>query len=103
MLAFWIEADAFMRHMNRVLVGTMLEVAGGRRTLEDFVALLDGAPRARGGPDRAAARALPRRRRLRRRYALDDRLEAAEEHPLRVERQRRHVAVQALVGQDRAC
>ena len=30
---FWIEADAFMRHMNRVLVGTMLEVAGGRRAL----------------------------------------------------------------------
>ena len=26
-LEFWIEADAFMRQMNRVLVGTMLEVA----------------------------------------------------------------------------
>jgi tRNA pseudouridine38-40 synthase len=48
-LAFWIEADAFMRNMNRVLVGTMLEVAGGRRSPEDFVALLDGAPRARAG------------------------------------------------------
>ena len=33
-LEFWITADAFMRHMNRVLVGTMLEVAraGGRST-----------------------------------------------------------------------
>ncbi|MBV9810816.1 MAG: tRNA pseudouridine synthase A, partial [Solirubrobacterales bacterium] len=29
-LEFWIEADAFMRQMNRVLVGTMLEVASGR-------------------------------------------------------------------------
>jgi tRNA pseudouridine38-40 synthase len=48
-LAFWIEADAFVRHMNRVLVGTMLEVAGGRRSVEDFAALLDGAPRARAG------------------------------------------------------
>jgi tRNA pseudouridine38-40 synthase len=48
-LAFWIEADAFMRNMNRVLVGTMLEVACGRRAVEDFVALLDGAPRARAG------------------------------------------------------
>jgi tRNA pseudouridine38-40 synthase len=48
-LAFWIEADAFLRNMNRVLVGTMLEVAGGRRSLADFVALLDGAPRARAG------------------------------------------------------
>jgi tRNA pseudouridine38-40 synthase len=31
--AFWIEADAFMRNMVRVLVGTMLEVASGRRLL----------------------------------------------------------------------
>jgi tRNA pseudouridine38-40 synthase len=50
LLEFWIEADTFMRHMNRVLVGTMLEVAGGRRTLEDFTALLRGAPRAAAGP-----------------------------------------------------
>jgi tRNA pseudouridine38-40 synthase len=46
---FWIEADAFMRHMNRVLVGTMLEVASGRRSVADFVALLDGAPRSAAG------------------------------------------------------
>ena len=39
----------FMRNMVRVLVGTMLEVAGGRRTLEDFASLLDGAPRERAG------------------------------------------------------
>jgi tRNA pseudouridine38-40 synthase len=49
-LEFWIEADAFMRHMNRVLVGTMLEVAGGRRSVEEFVALLEGRPRADAGP-----------------------------------------------------
>jgi tRNA pseudouridine38-40 synthase len=48
-LAFWIEADAFMRNMNRVLVGTMLEVASRRRGVEDFVALLEGAPRSRAG------------------------------------------------------
>ena len=48
-LTFAIEADAFMRHMVRVLVGTMLEVAGGRRTVEDFGALLGGAPRDRAG------------------------------------------------------
>ena len=48
-LEFWIEADTFMRHMNRVLVGTMLEVAGGRRTVEDFAALLEGRPRAEAG------------------------------------------------------
>jgi len=36
--------------MNRALVGTMLEVAGGRRSVEDFAALLDGRPRADAGP-----------------------------------------------------
>jgi tRNA pseudouridine38-40 synthase len=46
---FWIEADAFMRQMNRVLVGTMLEVAGGRRSVESFVRLLRGRPRAEAG------------------------------------------------------
>jgi tRNA pseudouridine38-40 synthase len=46
---FWIEADAFMRNMVRVLVGTMLEVAGGRRELDDFQRLLEGAPRESAG------------------------------------------------------
>jgi tRNA pseudouridine38-40 synthase len=48
-LEFWIEADAFMRKMNRVLVGTMLEVANGRRQLDEFVALLEGRPRSDAG------------------------------------------------------
>jgi tRNA pseudouridine38-40 synthase len=47
---FHIEADAFMRSMVRVLVGTMLQVACGRRTPEQFVSLLDGRPRAEAGP-----------------------------------------------------
>jgi tRNA pseudouridine38-40 synthase len=50
LLELWIEADAFMRHMNRVLVGTMLEVAGGRRTVDGFRALLAGAERRQAGP-----------------------------------------------------
>lgn len=49
LLELWIEADAFMRHMVRVLAGTMLEVAGGRRTLSDFEALLGGVPREHAG------------------------------------------------------
>lgn len=49
LLVFRIEADSFLRHMNRVLMGTMLEVAGGHRTVESFVALLDGAPRSAAG------------------------------------------------------
>jgi tRNA pseudouridine38-40 synthase len=48
-LEFSIEADTFMRHMNRVLVGTMLEVAGGRRPVEGFTRLLAGRPRAEAG------------------------------------------------------
>ncbi len=50
LLEFWIEADMFMRHMNRVLVGTMLEVSSGRRTLSiEFKGLLEGRPRAEAG------------------------------------------------------
>jgi tRNA pseudouridine38-40 synthase len=56
-LELWIEADAFMRNMVRVLVGTMLEVASGRRSFEDFQSLLDGAPRERAG-DTAQAHGL---------------------------------------------
>jgi len=40
-----------------VLVGTMLEVATGRRALEDFEALLTGRPRSDAGPT-APARGL---------------------------------------------
>ncbi|MGH2978065.1 MAG: tRNA pseudouridine(38-40) synthase TruA [Solirubrobacterales bacterium] len=49
-LEFWIEADTFMRHMVRVLVGTMLEIAGGRRDVQSLAGLLAGAPRASAGP-----------------------------------------------------
>jgi tRNA pseudouridine38-40 synthase len=45
-LAFWIEADTFMRHMVRVLVGTMLAVARGRSDPGAFARLLEGAPRS---------------------------------------------------------
>ena len=49
LLEFWIEADAFMRHMVRILIGTMLEVANGGRGAEDFQELLRGVPRERAG------------------------------------------------------
>ena len=44
-LAFWIEADTFMRHMVRILVGTMLEGLEPDR----FAALLVGRPRSDAG------------------------------------------------------
>ncbi len=50
LLEFWVEADTFMRHMNRVLVGTMLEVSAGRRTVEEFARLLEGRLRPEAGP-----------------------------------------------------
>jgi tRNA pseudouridine38-40 synthase len=46
---FWVEAETFMRHMVRILVGTMLEVAGGRRGQDDFARLLTGRPRLDAG------------------------------------------------------
>ena len=54
-----------MRQMNRALVGTMLEVARGRRSVAEFAALLKGRPRSEAGADAAAARAVPRRGLLR--------------------------------------
>ena len=49
LLEFWIEADMFLRHMNRVLVGTMLDVARGWMELEAFERLLGGRPRSEAG------------------------------------------------------
>jgi tRNA pseudouridine38-40 synthase len=48
-VSFQITADAFMRNMVRVLVGTQLEVASGRRSVTGFEALLKGAPRSSAG------------------------------------------------------
>lgn len=48
-----IEADAFLRHMVRVLVGSMLLVGRGHWDVPRFVRLLDGLPRAAAGPTAA--------------------------------------------------
>lgn len=45
-----IEADAFLRHMVRVLVGSMLLVGRGHWPVERFARLLEGAPRSAAGP-----------------------------------------------------
>jgi tRNA pseudouridine38-40 synthase len=49
LLEFWIEAETFLRHMTRTLVGTMLDVASGLYSVEDFSLLLEGRPRTEAG------------------------------------------------------
>ena len=50
LLTYTITADSFLYGMVRSLVGTMLEVASGKRDLEDFGRLLSGARRSEAGP-----------------------------------------------------
>lgn len=57
LVQFEIEADTFMRHMVRALVGTMLAIAAGRMPFERFEALLGGRPRREAG-DTAPAHGL---------------------------------------------
>jgi len=49
-LVLTVEANAFLRHMVRILAGSMLLVGRGHWPLERFRALLEGAPRGAAGP-----------------------------------------------------
>ena len=49
LLRLQIEADAFLRHMVRALVGTMVEVAEGKRDLASYRGLLAGKDRRAAG------------------------------------------------------
>ena len=50
LLRYRITADSFLYGMVRTLVGTMLEVAGGKRGLAAFGRLLSGGSRSEAGP-----------------------------------------------------
>jgi tRNA pseudouridine38-40 synthase len=50
LLRYRITADSFLYGMVRTLVGTMLEIAGGRRSLTEFERLLSGGRRGEAGP-----------------------------------------------------
>jgi len=54
-LVFWVEADGFLRHMVRNLVGTLLEVGAGRRPVASVAELLACGDRRRAGPTAPAA------------------------------------------------
>ena len=56
-LHFRVAGNGFLRGMVRALVGTALEVGRGRRSLDDFEALLGGGRRSDAGPN-APARGL---------------------------------------------
>ena len=45
-----VEATAFLKHMVRNVVGTLVEVGHGRRDPDSLAALLEGRDRARAGP-----------------------------------------------------
>jgi tRNA pseudouridine38-40 synthase len=47
---FWITADRFLHRMVRFLVGTMVEIARGRRPVEDLVALLGSTDNQAASP-----------------------------------------------------
>ena len=47
---FEIEANRFLRHMVRILVGTMVDIGRGARPAEDIAALLASGERADAGP-----------------------------------------------------
>jgi tRNA pseudouridine38-40 synthase len=50
LLVYAITANSFLYGMVRALVGTMLEVAEGKRELEEFARLLSGGERSEAGP-----------------------------------------------------
>jgi tRNA pseudouridine38-40 synthase len=53
-LTFRIVGEGFLRGMVRALVGTLLEVGRGRRTVAAFAGLLEGGRRGEAGPNAPA-------------------------------------------------
>lgn len=49
-LVYTVEATAFLRHMVRNIVGTLVEIGRGERTPEGFVELLRAGDRTQAGP-----------------------------------------------------
>ena len=54
LLLFNIKANRFLRGMVRALVGTMMEVGKGKKSVEDFAAILNGKDRKKAGENAPA-------------------------------------------------
>ena len=50
LLVIRVEATAFLKHMVRTLVGTLVEVGHGRRAADSLPGLIEGRDRQRAGP-----------------------------------------------------
>jgi tRNA pseudouridine38-40 synthase len=50
LLVYTIEATAFLRHMVRNIVGTLIEVGRGQRSPQSFAELLEARDRTKAGP-----------------------------------------------------
>ena len=50
LLVYRVEATAFLKHMVRNIVGTLVEIGSGARPVEDLAAVLAGRDRNRAGP-----------------------------------------------------
>ena len=50
LLVFTVEATAFLRHMVRNIIGTLVEVGCGLRTPQSFAELLEARDRTKAGP-----------------------------------------------------
>ena len=50
LLVFTVEATAFLRHMVRNIIGTLVEVGRGLRTPQSFAQLLESRDRTKAGP-----------------------------------------------------
>jgi len=48
-LTFYITADRFLRNMVRAIVGTLIEVGLGKKTKEDFIAVIESEDRSKAG------------------------------------------------------
>ncbi len=55
LVCFEVTGNAFMRHMVRIMAGTLLEVGRGRYTADDVSALLESGDRTQSGPTAPAA------------------------------------------------